>query len=584
MAFDVKALYHGTDLAIWAGLNHVGTEPTPGSLPNVLRSVERRMSSEKQKQVGADRAPGRNRRLVALVAMVVLSLTALIVATDAPVTVAADAPVVHVLYFYDPYCGSCEQVHDEVIEPLQAAYGAQLQIEARSLSTSEGYYLMLAMEAQYGITAGSIPEVYIGNEVLVGPSEIASHLQERIDYYLQAGGVAVPTLAPTATPAANDGPVVAECDVCEDRHETLSNENAPAIHAAYFFQAGCDVCERSEHDLEYIQSKYPQLVIQRFDIREEAALSQYLGERVGVPADRLMTAPALFVGDEYLLGDDIREPAIEDLLSHYLADGAPETWTDWENQRGSVEQSIVERFRSMGIWTVVGAGLLDGINPCAFATMIFLISYLSLRKRQGRELLLTGAAFTLGVFITYLGVGFGFLRFLASLDILQQVGRWVYGVTAALCLGLALGSLLDYRKARSGRLDEMSLKLPDRMRGWIKVLIREGSGSRYFVLAALGLGFGVSLVELACTGQVYLPTLMFMLSVPQWHAQATLALVLYNVMFIVPLVVVFGLVYLGTTSEQLIAWMTKRAAAVKLGMAVLFLLLAAWMIYGAVLG
>ncbi len=116
------------------------------------------------------------------------------------------------------------------------------------------------------------------------------------------------------------------------------------------------------------------------------------------------------------------------------------------------------------------------------------------------------------------------------------------------------------------------------------MLIREGSGSRYYVLAALGLGFCVSLVELACTGQVYLPTLLFMLSVPEWHARATLALVLYNVMFIVPLVVVFGLVYLGTTSEQLVAWMTRRTAIVKLGLAVLFLLLAGWMTYAAIVG
>jgi cytochrome c biogenesis protein CcdA len=129
-----------------------------------------------------------------------------------------------------------------------------------------------------------------------------------------------------------------------------------------------------------------------------------------------------------------------------------------------VENTIVERFRSMGIWTVIGAGLLDGINPCAFATMIFLISYLSLRKRRGHELLLAGAAFTLGVFVTYLGVGLGFLRFLSGLSILHQIGRWVYGVTALLCLFLAVGSLWDYRKARSGRLDEMSLKLPERMR------------------------------------------------------------------------------------------------------------------------
>jgi hypothetical protein len=98
-----------------------------------------------------------------------------------PGAAVADAPVVHVLFFYDPLCGSCVQVLEQVIEPLQASYGTQLQVDARSLSTSEGYELMLAMEAQHGVVSGSIPEAYIGNAALIGPSEIASQLQERID-------------------------------------------------------------------------------------------------------------------------------------------------------------------------------------------------------------------------------------------------------------------------------------------------------------------------------------------------------------------------------------------------------------------
>ena len=159
----------------------------------------------------------------------------------------------------------------------------------------------------------------------------------------------------------------------------------------------------------------------------------------------------------------------------------------------------------------MGAGLLDGVNPCAFATMIFLISYLTFRKREGRELLATGGAFTLGVFLTYLGVGFGLLKALESLPFLHAIGKWVYGATAILCLGLAWGSIVDYRRAREGRLEDMSLKLPGRLRNLSKTLIREGTGARRFVASSFALGLGVSLVELACTGQVYLPTIIFVL-------------------------------------------------------------------------
>ncbi|MGF1655598.1 MAG: hypothetical protein ACFCU3_01325 [Verrucomicrobiales bacterium] len=54
---------------------------------------------------------------------------------------------------------------------------------------------------------------------------------------------------------------------------------------------------------------------------------------------------------------------------------------------------------------VVAAGLLDGLNPCAFATIIFLLSYLQVARKSGREILQIGVAYILGVFCTYFALG-----------------------------------------------------------------------------------------------------------------------------------------------------------------------------------
>lgn len=48
---------------------------------------------------------------------------------------------------------------------------------------------------------------------------------------------------------------------------------------------------------------------------------------------------------------------------------------------------IVERFRSMGVLTVLIITLVDGLNPCAFATLILFISYLALTDAKGRDIL-----------------------------------------------------------------------------------------------------------------------------------------------------------------------------------------------------
>lgn len=499
--------------------------------------------------------------------------------------------LVRFYYFYDPNCDVCHVTHEEVVEPLLDEFDSQVEVTELSVAEPDNMELLIRLEKQFGVTGGDIPEVVIGDDVLVGYFEIQDSLPERIEYYMSQGGIDLPTLgqSPTMTPTVSaiyDG-----CDICDTVHgsavtqekitETPSADDAP-IHAVYFYQPGCDECERAEHDLAYVWEKYPQVQIERLNVKDNAAFNQYLCEETGVPENKHLTAPALFIGHEYLLDREVRAGAIEDIIAELGDEGSPAWWVGWEAQREQVEQSILSRFESFGLLTVVGAGLLDGVNPCAFATMIFLISYLSFNNREGKQLLFTGAAFTSGVFLTYLGVGFGFLKFLASLPFLHVIGKWIYGLTAILCLALAWGSIQDYCRAREGRLQDMSLKLPDNLRELSKKLIRKGTSARRFVLSTFVIGLGVSLVELACTGQVYLPTIIYVLGMPGLRARATLALLLYNLMFIVPLIGVFLLAYFGTTSEELIDLLNQHAPTVKIGMTVLFVALAGWLLYSIV--
>jgi len=516
--------------------------------------------------------------------------------------VARSDGLVHFYYFFDKDCPNCAAVHREVIEPLKATYGDRLAIEELEIGETDNFLMLLRLEEACAVTSPSIPEVFIGDRALVGPEEVRQELANVIEYYLAQGGVALPTVAGPSVPAATATLECTECDEIRAAQQTAAAINqtatasaqsavptatatliprpSPVVHMAFFFQQGCDECERWSHDLAYIERTYPQVQITRFDIHEHAALNQYLSTRAGVPQTLQLTAPSLFVGNDYLAGGPITVARIEGVITPYLEGGASEPWAGFAEQQTEVEQTILDRFRSFGLWTVLGAGLIDGVNPCAFATMIFLVSYLSVRKRKGRELLLTGGAFTLGVFLAYLGVGLGLLRVLTALPVLSTVGKAIYALTLVLCLALAWGSYRDFLKARQGRLEDMSLKLPERLRGMTHNLIREGSRASNYVLASLVIGFAVSIVELACTGQVYLPTIIFVLGLPEWRARAALALLAYNIMFIIPLIAVFVLVYYGTTSKQLLDWMNRRAAAVKLGTAALFLLLASWLAYG----
>ena len=239
----------------------------------------------------------------------------------------------------------------------------------------------------------------------------------------------------------------------------------------------------------------------------------------------------------------------------------------------------MNRFKSMGWLAVVFAGLIDGLNPCAFATIIFFISYLTLSGRKGKEVILTGASFTLGVFIAYLAVGLGFYKVLDVVkESLAVIGKIVYALTAVLCLTLAVISILDFFKARKGQIGDMALNLPEPLRKRINKTIREGRKASSYYLGAFVTGILISFLELACTGQIYLPTIIFMSTMPELRARAISYLVLYNLMFIVPLIVVFILAYFGTTSKDLTEFLKKHAAAVKIGMTIVFLTLGIWLL------
>ncbi|MBC7248705.1 MAG: hypothetical protein H5T62_00335 [Anaerolineae bacterium] len=477
---------------------------------------------------------------------------------EEPPLVITPQPQVAFYYFYDRKCGECLTVKEEVIAPLQAQYGAQLLVEERDVEGSaDNYSLMRALERQYGLEVGGMPEVFIGEHALVGDKEIEARLADLVSMYLAQGGVALPEVqvSPTPSPTAGD---------------------APTIHLAYFYQVGCRECDRAELDLRYLQQRYPLAVVE-FDVREHSALCEWLGAQAGVPEEKRLTAPAVFVGHEALIGEEINARSLEVLVEKYVTIGAPPLWEEFDPVEA--EQSIVERFKSLGVLTVALAGLIDGLNPCAFATLIFFVSYLSISGRKGKEILTVGTAFTVGVFLAYLAVGLGFHRVLGLFaELLTTLGRWLYGLTAALCAVLAVISFLDFHKARRGEIGDMALNLPHGLRMRINAIIRRGRRSRAFVAGAFFTGIIVSFLELACTGQVYLPTIIFVMSVPEMRTRAASFLLLYNLLFITPLLVVFVLVWYGTGAKQLSGFLQRHAATIKLGMTLLFAGLALWLI------
>ena len=99
-----------------------------------------------------------------------------------------------------------------------------------------------------------------------------------------------------------------------------------------------------------------------------------LCEKTGVPEAERRKNPGIFVGEKYLLADEIKAGAVGSIVAQAIEDGTCKPWEVTEDQLASARRRIVGRFRNLGPLTVIAAGLIDGINPCAVATIVFFVT------------------------------------------------------------------------------------------------------------------------------------------------------------------------------------------------------------------
>ncbi len=482
-----------------------------------------------------------------------LALMLLILAWPSLLPVLAD-DTIEVRVYYSPTCSHCHTFIDEYLPGIVADAQAPIDVVLVDVSSTEGLTELEAQEERLDQKSPSVPTVIIGDQMLYSTTTIAA-LDEAVRAAISSAAINTSSdtldplgLVPTATTQPYDG--------------------AP-LHVAYIERDGCSDCARAKLVLDALAFEFPGMEVTTFNHVDDAAIVEAMGEAMGLAEDRRLIAPSIYVGSDAIIADEITSENVRAVLSQYVSSGAPAFWEKLDSEAGG--SSIVERFEEIGPLAIIGAGLIDGINPCAFATILFFVSYLAIGKRKRREMLFVGLAFALGVFVAYFLVGLGLMNLLSLATSIHIVASILYGLMAAACIVMAVLSIRDYVLARQGYLHDMQMTLPDKLRERIRLRIRDSS--KAFVGAAFVTGLVVSLLELACTGQVYLPTISFVVSLDSMRTRGVLYLLLYNLAFILPLLIVLLMAVYGLSIKKLQSWFTEHVAATKLAMAILFIVL-----------
>ena len=269
--------------------------------------------------------------------------------------------------------------------------------------------------------------------------------------------------------------------------------------------------------------------------------------------------------------------SLDKLVSERLAPN----WQPPEPIKWSAEDGIEsarERANTFTLPAVILGGLVDGINPCAISTLVFFMSLLIISKIGRKGSLLMGISFCFASFATYTAIGFGLLRCLHMLEIFPPIRRWFEMGMAAMLFILAYFSFRDaVRFSRTHDPHKVSLQLPDRIKRIMHKFMRKGLKSHHLIISGLTVGCLVTLLETVCTGQVYLPTMTVILK-ENGDLRIWSLLLLYNTMFIMPLVVALVLTRYGLTTETMLKWSKKNVPFSKTILGIFFLLVAVYLL------
>jgi cytochrome c biogenesis protein CcdA len=199
---------------------------------------------------------------------------------------------------------------------------------------------------------------------------------------------------------------------------------------------------------------------------------------------------------------------------------------------------------------VLVTGFLDGLNPCAFAVLLFFISFLFVIRRTRLNVMRMGLVYVLAIFFVYFFIGIGLLRAIVisgTPHLMAMVGSYLLIILGSL-------SIAQYFFPNLPLSFHMPKGTWKRAKSWI---------FKATLPSALVAGLLVGLCTFPCSGGIYVAVLGLLASETTYF-EGIGYLYLYNLMFILPLLIV-----LFTTSNRMVArkltsWERSESSKIRL--------------------
>ncbi len=229
--------------------------------------------------------------------------------------------------------------------------------------------------------------------------------------------------------------------------------------------------------------------------------------------------------------------------------------------------------KTIPLFTVVSLALVDAVNPCEFAVLIMLlITIMTAHPKNKKKTLQAGLAFTAAIFILYFIYGVLLINVFKLIPAIDAIRSIVYTVIACIAILIGLLQLKDFFDYKPGGfLTEMPMSFRPKVQKIISSITSPGGA---FLVGAF-----VTLFLMPCTIGPYvilgnlLATETILAALPQ--------LLLYNIIFILPMLAITFIVYFGVRKVEAVAeWKHRNVKYMHLIAGIIMLLIGIGMLLG----
>jgi len=300
----------------------------------------------------------------------------------------------------------------------------------------------------------------------------------------------------------------------------------------FFYGDGCPHCADAEPFLQELEEKYNLKVISHetwHNSSNQKIFEEFLVS-YNIPKNS-WGVPAFFMGSRHVIGFDNKDSVgknIEEMVSQCLENKCDEKQSII---RFSLFGKNLEISKEIPI-VFVGAvlGFVDGFNPCTFAILIFLLSYLFTISASKKKILKLGLVFSFVIFLVYVLIMLGLINLVSFIGF-RGLGRVIISVVLIV---IGLINVKDFFFKGFGP----SLEIPKFARPILESYLKKATVPAIIILAII-----LSFVELGCTLGLPLAYVGILSERAISGFSGFFYILWYNLFYIMPLIMIIFLIY-----------------------------------------